>query len=335
MLRIRCPLCLGLVHLLSAIVAGADPQPVPFSPAVERVLAWFPEDTESVVVSQAFVMPRSTGDRVLNGEPTFVEALAAASVAVPGELHDGKYLGLLQGKKVTAAICGGRNFEYVSGTLPSWRSESCLVLVFEEDLELRGAEWVKAVGEGARETLRIAGHDVFAFPPLRSMRAQRKGNWPGLGVYLALVAPDTVLCATSRGYLEQVLTRIGQPPVRRALPGQLRKWRDVDPNAPAWMVRHTPESLRWNDSGRIDDVSWTATRDRLCIVYPPGTIAPDRLEKMVRSVWSGEQIKRQPAIERLKDDTILVTLETDGLESVEMFWPAFALYHLEAGLGGQ
>jgi hypothetical protein len=51
-----------------------------------------------------------------------------------GRALDGKYLQPLAGWKIALALRANRNFDWVSGSLPAHRSESCSVIVFEKSL---------------------------------------------------------------------------------------------------------------------------------------------------------------------------------------------------------
>jgi hypothetical protein len=56
-----------------------------------------------------------------------------------------------------------------------------------------------------------------------------------------LLKPNTVLCASSDRYLEEVLRRVDQAPLGRALPDTLPEWKQVDIDASVWMLRHVPK----------------------------------------------------------------------------------------------
>ncbi len=321
--------------------AGAEEAKRPtLSPAIERVLAWLPADTETVTAVQSFTIPAKKSDKEIpNSEPSkeaFIEGERAGILGVLAALQDGKYLQPLAGEKVVLALRGARNFETVTSTLPTHRSEHCTVVVFENDLPGTSKEWIAALREGAGEVRKMVGRDVYVFPATNSIRPAREPKWPGkLAVYLVLLSSITLLCATSDRYLEEVLQRVNAPPAERALPANLPEWKHVDPEAPAWMVRHVPmtrEGSPPNQQAGIAGVTWTMSADRFRVVYLPGAAVPERVEKTARDTWSPDELDVHPTIERLKDGTVVVSSTTKNDSSAE-FWFLLSLYYLEAEMG--
>ena len=99
---IQAALVAGIALVGSSIAAG-DELP-PRNPATElrRVLDWFPEDMETLVVAQSFSIPKRRSDtpKAAKGAAAFLSSLAL------GELEDDKHIGPLAGRKVLIAVNG-------------------------------------------------------------------------------------------------------------------------------------------------------------------------------------------------------------------------------------
>ena len=87
----------------------------------------------------------------------------------------------------------------------------------------------------------LVGREVFVFPSTTVMESGFiQTKWQG--TYYVLLKPNTVLCASSDRYLESVLRRVDEAPQARALPDNLPEWKQVNFDAPAWMLRHVPKA---------------------------------------------------------------------------------------------
>lgn len=323
-------------------LAGAFPQVTPgeeplrpdLSPLIRRVLAWLPETTETIVVGQSFTFPHPqiagavepTLNQSKESFPTIVQRIALGALTEP-EMEP--YLKPLAEKRVLVAVRGGRNYEWVSASLPAYRTEGCTVVMFDEDLGKVGLEWVNTLRAGAKDVRMIAGRTVFVFPPTKSMRPARDSKWPGkLGVYLALLKSDTILCATSDKYLEELLERIDTPADNRALPDQLREWKYVNPAADAWMLRH---NVIPKDAPRvIEGATWTMTKERFKAVYVTVPGAEENAAHLVQEVWKPALPEVRPTIERLKDGSIAVSSTVDTSGADFLFGLGMMIYWLEA-----
>src|SRR5262249_24036532 len=149
---------------------------------------------------------------------------------------DGKHLQPLAGRRILLALRGNRNYDWVSGSLPTHRSESCTVVVFEKGFGEAEKPLIDRLRAGAEKTRQIAGRDVFVFPPGRQMRPERIPAWRGkLGIYVVVPDSETLIYATSDTYLEDVLKGIDAKPNRWAIPEDLPVWKQIDARAGAWM----------------------------------------------------------------------------------------------------
>jgi hypothetical protein len=326
-----------LAFITFQIAHADDPDRARLSPMIRRALAWLPEDTETVVAAQSFVI--SAPDPDAAAEPTAEQSNHAINDATPlvalgalGEQEMAEYLKPLVERKVLLALRGGRNYEWVSGTLPTYRTEGCAIVVFEKDLGETGTEWENTLRAGPGKIRKLAGRKVVAFPPTKAMRPARSSKWPGkLGVYLAVLNSNTIVCATSDKYLEEVFERIDTPPAGRALPDSLHEWNHVDSTAPFWIVRHISNP---NEAPRvIDGVTWTLTKDRFQAVYLSVAGGEDRAAAAVRRRWQPDNLPVHPTIERHGDGTVIVSSTTEKLGSEALFWFAMNRYWLEAETG--
>ena len=302
---------------------------------VQRVFLWFPENTETVVAARSFTMPGDWGDEEdeRNSFPSGlslkegVRAWAALEGLV--ELERGKYLRPLAGKTVVLALRGGRNFEPISA-FGHHRSEGCAIIVFEKELGEAATRWVAMLRGEANKVRQIAGREVFVFPATRSMNRAR---WPKpwLGIYLVLLKPDTILCATSDQYLEELLTRVDAASPRRALSDDLPEWKHVNPNASVWMLRHvsgTKEDRSGDVARATVGVTWTMTDDRFRVVFIPKADMAKEVEQEARKRWIQEKLGVQPEVVRQPDGTVTISSTSEDLTESEQFWFSLALDNL-------
>lgn len=291
----------ALAGSAARIARGEEAKRPAVSPAMKRVLAWLPMDTETIVAASSFRMPAPQKLDLGQIEfATFARILACGELAA---LEKGSYLKPLADKKVAVALRGGRHFETVSA-FGSHRSEGCAVVVFEEGLGAAGQEWTDLLRQGAKAVRRVRGRDVFVFPSAVAMEPVFKLK-PWQGTYLVLLSPDTLLCATSDAYLEEVLQRVDDKPADRALPDSLAEWRHVDPSAPAWMIRHLPGDAR---KPLIDGVTWSMHKDRVDIEYLAVANAADEVEKQARTRWQPTGLDLKSDFRRSDAGTVVVSL---------------------------
>jgi hypothetical protein len=329
-----CFLLGGLVVLAQGSVPVAiadDPAPVGLSDRARRALIWLPEDTESVVAGQSFtISTEMLGKPLLESEKPFAELVATRGLGVLMDL-DAKYLEPVVGRKIALALRGNRNFDWVSASLPTHRSESCSIIVFEKELLDAEKQLIDLLRAGAEKVRKIAGRDVFVFPPSRQMRRDRAWDWRGnLGTFIVLLESDTLLCATSDSYLEDVLKRVGAQVERAAIPENLAVWKQIDARAPAWMVWSPWATVKkFGGEPLIDGITWTVTQVELRNVYLAGKEA-EQLERLARRMWTNKDLEIPPKFERSKDGAIVVFAPTTDLGPIDTFWFVFCLYQLEA-----
>jgi hypothetical protein len=325
--RPRCRvqgLILGLVLSCTSPptpLMAAD-QPKGVSPRVAQLLRWLPEDTETLIVARSVTLPERPPKK-----PEDANWLDFGVGLATGDLDlvaDGKAAERLRGRKIEHVVNGARDFRAV-GTPGSLCSESCAIIVFEEDLGDAARVWSEMLRKRATFVRTLSRREVFVFPPLT---ARCRG-----ATYLVLLSPDTVLCATDVGYLASVLRRVDEVPASRALPDDLPEWKRVDFEAPVWMLRHIPES-----AGKTRAVGVTAafTRNGFRVAYIPRIGSYFDIQDM-SSLWLPDHLLQVPAprdrlkVERQPGGTVVVssTARLDA-DSATTWWFGFQLCFLQA-----
>lgn len=305
------------------------------------MLKWLPADTETLVVAQSFEIskPEPMDLDVPKDLKPMIQSLALEELMGLGAGdRDLKYLEPLFGKKVRIALTGGRNFEIVS-SFGSMRSENCSIIIFEKELGQAGKEWTERVRQDAMAVRQLVGREVFVFPSTTVMEGWHKLE-PWQGACFVMLKPDTLLCASSDRYLEELLKRIDKTPMRRALPDSLPEWRHVDPTSAAWMLRHIPEG---NPDRLISGATWTWKDDRLQVIYVSLAEKGELVEHSVRKRWNLTQRPRSELpllearaekIERRDDGTVAVTIRTKDVGWEPTFWFSLQCYVLRGEDGG-
>ena len=250
MIRIR--VCGVYVTALAALLAIAVPvslvaessqSPKPFTGSTDQTVGqkdliwWLPADTESVVAARGpFLIPYEpdeTNER--NNLEWFTRKASLADIraeleALPLELLDDVDLvGTLKGYTVAYAMQGSRHFREPNGYEVT-EYEGCSIVVFDRSLD--GLETTIAQMPGWKGASRgaIGGSQVL--------------TWHGEGkdaertYLLAFPKPNVLLIANNRNYLVEVLERMEQKKMPRALPNELPEWKFLDANARFWGLRH-------------------------------------------------------------------------------------------------
>jgi len=300
----------AIVFPLFPARAGEEPA---FPPAVQRSLAWLPSDTETVTAVQAFQIPslkeREPGSADSKSESRGSDLLIKL-FALTGlfELDKGKYFEDLAGNNVVLALRGARNVEVVS-SFGALRDEGCAIVVLEKDL---AKGWLDKLKKGSKEVRTISGRDVLVFPSTAVMEPWFKPK-PWQGTFLVALKPNTLLCATSDRYLEEVLNRVDAPSPERALPDNLPEWKHLDPNAPAWLLRHVPEN---RNRRVITGLTLTMADDQFRVVYLPAANSVEKVEQRSSEYWFIKDINLRANIGRGKDGSVVVS----GRGAKEFIW---------------
>jgi hypothetical protein len=322
--RLLLGLALGCVTPL--ILPGKEDQTNGLPPRVARVLRWLPEDTETLFVARSATLPEPRDPP----EKVQWQGIGAGLAAGGIDLVDGwRHSKTLRSHKIVCIVSGARNFEGVS-SFGSLRSESCAIIVFEQDLGDAAREWTESLRRGANSVRTLVGREVFVFPSMTSMEPW-VAQAPWQGTFLVLLKPDTILCASSDRYLESVLRRVNDAPQARALPDNLPEWARVNFEAPVWMLRHVPKA---GERANIVGSTATFTREGFRVVYIP-KLGSDVNIKSLETEWlphrlfNTSRLRDQLKIERQPDGTVALSCsERFGDDTLWFAW--FQLYRLQA-----
>jgi hypothetical protein len=329
----QAKLCLLLatsLSLLAGINAVALAQPKEADVAilpddVARFWPWFPAGTETMIIARDVDMKSpfgvaqdvnndlSTDERrtlVREGFVTLTKQTALGVLPVIGGgrmAEPGPYNKHLRDVRASLIVYGGRDYTPVSafGLL---RYHGASVVVFSDDAVADIDRWMAALEKDALEVRRVDDKDVLLFPP-----HSPKLEAPSQGIFVVRLAPDTVLCATSDIYLNEMLTRMDRAPGDRALPGDLPEWSYVDTTASLWALRHIPPV----DGQKLTGLVWLMQpggRPEFKLHYLPHSGQVDPIPREWHESWF-KQHEKAPGLteEDLKER---IDISPDGVAHV-------------------
>jgi hypothetical protein len=194
---------------------------------VEQLLAWLPTDTETIIVTRGpFKIESGKRNDETPDLPKMLEGMALGPLASLGR---GRFVNHLKGQAVTLALEGSRAFRPPRdlGLMPY---QGCDIVVFQQDIGSAGDALMKALQEGGGNTIKLLGHEV----------AVREEKWEidTWTIFITRPKPNILLCATDKGYLEEVLKRMDKPGEGRALAAALPEWKHANTKARFWALRH-------------------------------------------------------------------------------------------------
>lgn len=324
--------------VLTSIPSGTFAQnPAPAGPGatmpaeIKRVLAWLPQNTETLTVAQKFSLKNQEADR------SFLNMAMAGQADLSGwtqwqvlegllSLDKGKYVTPLAGRQVIAAVRGSRTYDVVS-SFGSLRSEGCAIVIFEKDLDGAAAQWTTLLRAGAKAVKQVSDREVFVFDSQTAMEPWVKPK-PWQGTFLVLLNSSTILCATSDKYLAEVLQNIDAPPAKRALPDKLPEWQHVDFAAPGWMLRHVPDQVA---ERTFSGVTLVTSKQRLRLIYVPLPMKETEALDLIRSKWTyPNQSKIHPAfhIQQLKERVVEMTTGNNAFQDEHVLANAVRLWQV-------
>lgn len=213
---------------------GSTDQPV----GQQDLLWWLPADTESVVVARGPFsipsVPNETNEK--NDQEWFTRKASPADIRVELEelplelLYEVGLSEALRGYTVAYAMQGSRHFRYPSHGSEVTEYEGCSIVVFDRDLDgLENAISQTPDWKGASKGV-ISGTQVLSWH-----EKSKDAEW---AYFVAFPKPNVLLIANNRKYLLEVLERMAQKKMPRALPDQLPEWKFLDANALFWGLRH-------------------------------------------------------------------------------------------------
>jgi hypothetical protein len=224
LIGIAAPLCLAQLQNSSQL-----PSP---RVALDEVLSWLPEDTETVMGANG-VFPLTDPNVEENARVRpFLTELNLRTQTLPLSLllfNNGGLSTFLKGKPVLLAIEGSRNFR-APKTRGAMHYEGCEIVVFSNEVKLDWTGFRQMAASTAVQFEQLEGTDVAVFE-----EESGSDNWTTL---VAFPRSNILLVATDRDYLHEVLSRMRKPPARRALPDDLLEWKYVDTGAKVWGLRH-------------------------------------------------------------------------------------------------
>ena len=316
----------GLLLIGASGTLGSTPQaPAAKLPAaIEEILWWLPPDTETLQVTQV-----RTGAR----GPLF-EAIEVANGKI--EFGDVGYADVvnqsLKTARLIAMVDGSRRFVAPSG-LGEMPSEGAMILYFEKPLGTSGARMMAELEKTAEKVENMGGVKVILF------RDRLEDDIHSS--YVAIPQPDTLVIATNRGYLEELLGRRETRAGARAMPQDLPEWQWIDTTAPFWALRHyqrdnvdkDPTSpFRKNASWSVFDVDAVgvtahASADGATMVVHYLSKGP-KAEQAARRIFSHPGDGLIPTFRRASGGAIEVRYVAKDEEDLAMFW-----FYLMAALG--
>jgi hypothetical protein len=227
---------LGLTLALLALAVspgsgGTMTAPVPSTPPPrwEPLLAWLPEDTETLIVSPlGFVVPKPvSGEK--EEKPDYAKAFQFLPIGPLLWLKDDLLHKELAGLKVLCVVEGSRRFTR-PGEFGMMPYEGCHILQFDPEADGTLKKVFRLCQEKADKQLEVAGTKVAVFT-----EQQGCDQW---SYFVCRPRPGVLICATNQDYLEETLKRMESKPTTRALPPDLPEWKHVDSKACVWAIRH-------------------------------------------------------------------------------------------------
>src|SRR5215475_12334743 len=230
---------LGLLDVLcaSGIAAQKFPQKAS-SVDLQEVLSWLPADTETITVARGpFDLNSKTAQSRLAEDEDEKRPVTATELAEPFQtlplssfgFKGGLLLPRLKDKRVSLAIEGARHFRPPSG-LGEMPFEGCSIALFVDDLNDSVASFTKAHRKSILRVEQIAGEQIAVF-----REKLENDMWTA---YLAIPDSRTVIVATNRDYLSEVLARLQGKKGIRALPNDLPEWKYINTDFQFWGLRH-------------------------------------------------------------------------------------------------
>ena len=225
---------LGLFNTLNISQSAQGLSQSTGSVGFEEVLWWLPADTETISVARGLFALPSTRPKLDEDEnrvvtdQELVESFETLPLSLVG-FKDGLLLPRLKGKRVLLAIEGARHFRPPSG-LGELPYEGCAIALFADDVDHDMDSFVRANRNSVLTTERIGGQAIAVF-----QEKLENDTWT---FFVAFPSKRTLVVATSRDYLSEVLARLQGKKGDRALPNDLAEWKYVNTELRFWGLRH-------------------------------------------------------------------------------------------------
>ena len=232
------------IALSASIQAQPPPRDFKLSKAVEDVLWWLPEDTETLMVAQGPFAP-GAHTRGIDVDALGLErTIQGITLSIGDDQFDPMLAKTLRTRPIALAIHGSRRFRAPNG-FGMMRYEGALIVVFQDDLGADGKALEQSLCKQATKTEILSGVSVATFDG-KMVRSEWDIFWdlPGkttegepYPLYVALPLTNTLILATDRAYLTSVLTRMARHAETRAFAASRPEWRHLDPAARTWAIR--------------------------------------------------------------------------------------------------
>jgi len=155
-------------------------------------------------------------------------ALNQMALGSLGVIKEGAFLKKFIGCTVSLCVEGSRRFRPPT-SLGGMRFEGCSITILKQDFTER-TTLLNQMASHAKRFHNLEGHRVAEFE-----EKLEEDIWK---VFVAMPAPTVLLCATDQAFLTEVLSRMHQKALNRALPEALFEWRHVNTSAKFWSLRH-------------------------------------------------------------------------------------------------
>lgn len=248
--------CLGVWPLAvsgetAATEKGVNAKSLPAD--LEEILGWLPVDTETVIVSRSFKIPKewfSASEDEESDISSGIRRLTIGPLLSLGGERMGTHLG---GVEVILAVHAARNFELPTG-LGGNHYEGCTIARLAESHQGVCKALMDSIKSTANEVTRMGESEVLVLK-----EKLEEDEWT---FFLTSPVPGVLLCATQRQYIETVMERMKTPKNPRALEGDLPEWKYVDLDAPVWALRHFNEAKVKSLPAEVDPIFLERGDDR-------------------------------------------------------------------------
>jgi hypothetical protein len=312
----RFLVAIAVLTIPTASTPSAPTPPPPKAASWEQFVEWLPEDTETLVVTpKPPVIPHNKEKtQGLNSSEVlpFLPALGFGVIDAETELAGLKCLCMVEGSR-----CFTRPKDL--GMSPY---QGAHIMQFDPASVDTVRKAFETCAKKADKVIELMSHRVAVFN-----KKQESDEWT---YYLTQPQPGVLICATHKGYLEEMLKRIGSKPKKRAFPEDLPEWKCVDVKATVWAIRHYREEFakndptspltgkaggkEGNDNSAIGTVFWY-TPDTSNVAQIRYLSDSKDAEKIALESWSQGDIK--PKVKRAEKGIVEMTVDlskdTDGI----------------------
>lgn len=203
---------------------------------VDSILAWFPADTETMVVAQ---QPFEIGTGQTK-PPTAIDRARAFVMGLLQAAEKGKLSTDLVGRTMRLAALGARRFGQEPENQPVTEKPAALGMIPYQGCAIYSfaAPIPQPILSRPPEDT-IMGYRVWLSKGSQN-DAPERDNY-----FVSMLKADVMLVCNSRAFFQETVARVGLPPQQRALPADLPEWKLVDRSVPLWGITHyrNPELL--------------------------------------------------------------------------------------------